>query len=427
MVSVLCGCLALAWIWLRPNPYTCTLTDGSVVKLEAFAFGQNSFPIYFGSRVEKLLCNGISKLCGAKAGMVPGYTNMTRRVQTNSAVVSLNSDSLGLWISRVGKKEPPSGFHCVVLNENHEEIGAGGRVLRMARDSKGAWFTAWEFKCFPRPCRRVTLRLLQQDTNHEWHPVGEFVIKQKDFKDYPRLVPLPLPQTMVLGDQDFILKALSTGPGPGTEQGWARFRTRASLGTRFKGIENDFWEPTLLGVSDGTPNKYTEFGLGSLPGHSGIEFAGMVSTNLPLSLRFRFMKTAGFSQDEIWTLKDVTVPSSGETNTLNNIRRFGDFTVALSEFSTGFGPISRDENSRWSRIRADVNPRSNGDDHMLISLIAVTDGSGKNYKESTVNMHLKDWTYLGMFTPTDVTRATLTFAVHKWQEIEFVARPSSAK
>jgi hypothetical protein len=42
-------------------------------------------------------------------------------------------------------------------------------------------------------------------------------------------------------------------------------------------------------------------------------------------------------------------------------------------------------------------------------------------------MKLEDWAYVGMFTPTNLSRADLVFAVHKAEEIEFAAKPTLAR
>jgi hypothetical protein len=42
-------------------------------------------------------------------------------------------------------------------------------------------------------------------------------------------------------------------------------------------------------------------------------------------------------------------------------------------------------------------------------------------------MNLTDWAYVGLFIPTNLSRADLIFAVHKPEQIEFTATPTVAK
>jgi hypothetical protein len=431
LLFVLCGgvcAVLLAWMFLGPNKNSRLLPDGSSLRLEIVGYGQNSFPIYYGSRLERLFCQAVTKVCGSKVGIVPGYTNMNQRVKLNSAVVSLQNASLGVWIANTKVKQPGTLRHCVVLDDQQQEIGTGARHLGTTRDSKGSLFTAWEFNCFPRRSKKITLRVMERGQNALWQILADFTIANPGFRSYPELLPTENPIIERAGENEFELTSVTTGiHEQGESAPWGRLWTRISTMTRVNGVETDFWIPTLLSVSDGTPNKYANLAHRASEKGNQVEFAGILDPREAVKLRLSFAKYKGFASNELWVLRDIPVPGSGKSTNLNRVHSFGDCTVTLSEFSTGLASHSEQENSRWSRIRADASPPRKKTDHLLISLVAVLDSKGINHKESGVNMDLTDWVYVGMFTPTNLLRADLIFAVHKSEEIEFTAKPKLAK
>ena len=193
-----------------------------------------------------------------------------------------------------------------------------------------------------------------------------------------------------------------------------------------EGKRSDAWSVMGLEAEDATGNRWQSQGYSRL-GDNAIATSGRVPTNELLKVRAKFMQQAEFDTNELWTVKDVALPSPGQFTVISNAAFTVDgTTITLRGVSApnvrfpGANGWSSNPSVHFTASRPTRGPLWH------LSVVDVLDEQGRRVssRQHPFPMQVMPGIPLSfpLVYPTNLTRVTVVFALHKPRTIEFMAR-----
>ena len=350
---------------------------------------------------------------------------------TNLIVVTVNRCSAPNWWSSLARLR--------VFDEQGDVYDARWGAHTMG--FPGEVVHGWQIRAFPRRSKTVGLRFLAQNSDGSWTNASEFTIRNPAYAAYPRWTPEPWPSTKSAGDLAVTLREFQSGGrmsghgGQGNEQTAAR-KTRLVFAFANEGRSVENWRVQKLTISDATGNRwfpYLDFVKQEFDWTTNgtVEFFGALwPGENAWRLDVEFVRTGGFSPDELWDVPPIRLPAPGLLTDLTNSWHHDGVTVQLVALASpttdhpgGFKWIAKwwgEEKNMVYSLALKVSPELK--DHRL-SVARVLDQEGREVE--VVQHGNQDYAEQALFLkPGETARELkLTFAMQRSRFLQFLARP----
>jgi hypothetical protein len=366
---------------------------------------------------------------------------------------------LGMGSGSLGLASYQGQTNVVVFTASEQPSGSGGPEALVVFDSDGNTVLAaqgastigsddgkrfrtikgWLLQAFPRRAKTLGLRFMRSGADHQtWQQMAELHIRNPLFARYPVWVPEPVPAPKIAGDLNVTLTGLQTGiclddPGRAAQANATQY-SRAIFTIQQLGRPDAFWRARSVEIVDATGNRWSPFippeSLKHNDQRNELVFAGALwPGEAAWKLRVEFARTAGFEDQELWTVRGLRVPQALQTLYLQNTMTNQLTILSLVAF-TG-GDADQPGNLKWlmekgdPRISVRAEPVPEG---WRLSLVRVVDDQGREAEFRSGN----EWGWsngeevFGLKLQPDASRVDCTFALHKSRFLEFLARPTFA-
>ena len=410
VIVLIAGISAGAFWWLG-RPQVIVLDNGDKLTLEGVTYGKHHAP--------------------------PGKktTTAAARARTRGIAFDTANNALVVWI----RQEHPAnrwpqyqlylydkaGTACVGSAGTRSNYGGGTNEI-----------VGVQFDSFPRRHGSFILRV------QEWVPNAGQVLNEKHFvvsnparAPFPKWTAEPLPIAKTDDDLSVTLTKLVSG----ADANFNRDRDNPDDAIN-KGVEAVFhvqqngtnavnWQPVSIATSDSTGNHQNAGCGGHWDGDEEIadyQF-GLWPDEPAWKLRVEFSQSSGFSDSELWTVKNIPVQPGTMQNYWNWTRSQTNTPFAQTTINgvvikiypiqqlTDMSPGSMPEALMF--MHTEAMPEG-----MRLTLLKLTDDQGRdisNWGWSTDSYGLRDM--------TGVTNVNLTVAVHQSHFFEFTVKPETEK
>ncbi len=250
--------------------------------------------------------------------------------------------------------------------------------------------------------------------------VGEFTIRNPQFRKYPVWTAPPPPITARVEDLSITLLDLVAGVGPGSlnhqpASNPAHSVTRADFRVERAGQLTQEWELVNVESGDATGNWISRFRGTFADGD--VKEGELMPHPWPAEsvwkLRARFSQRSGFLPSELWTLRGLPVRGSRETNNLTLQTNLQGILLAYT------GQARRSGLSGNHHFNIRLTPAQ--PDYRL-TMVKATDNEGREAKVENWSESPAEWGF-GLNVNTNATTLDLTVALHRTRYAEFLVKP----
>lgn len=382
------------------NPYTVRLADGREVTFGGLSYG--------------LEHNYVHERSGAKSQ--PGMHNIS---------IKSDSPSLVAWLLCKG------GQGSFLQADFVSVIDEAGREAELSRPSsifnpaELETVGAWQISNFPRRDAKIGIRFYSRDPAYKVHRMAEFWAPNPAPRKYPVWSVESGPVVKREGEVEYRLVNLvtdepiynATQPGPTPRTAWTtsifRVASRAQPATR--------WNIESIALSDAAGNV-------SIPDDSYFNRVGdflifsfnraFWSSETTGKIKAAFTRSAGFSSNELVTLKNLPVPSGTNSTTIQTQKKVGEVALHLEQLRRHMPPV-RMSSGQWNlELTAALIPETPG---LHVCIAEVSDQTGERISPGvTHKLPNGRQSFLFHTAPATVT-LNITFAIQKSHVVEFLA------
>jgi len=404
LLAALLGTLVVM-LWPSPGSsigHTIRFSDGTTLTLKAVTCGTEHY--YSSGRLWHQLLRLLPPKLLARFGARRDAFTTTR-------------PSIAFWLARGGSTQPTGDL--VLCDASG--FGVWGGYVMTHRGPSGAQVEGWAFEYWPRRAPTFTLRIYER--GRRWgqaKPIGEFTIRNPQFKKYPLWDAPPPPITARVEDLSITLLDLVAGVGPGSYDHQPASNpthsvTRADFRVERAGQLTREWELVNVESGDATGNWISRYnGTGA---EGDVKEAELMPHPWPAEsawkLRAAFSQRSGFLPSELWTLRGLPVWDSNRANSVTLQTNLQGVTLEY----TGQDRRSWLNGNHHFNFR--LRPAS--PDYRL-TVLKATDNQGRAAKVENWYESPSEWAF-GLNVNTNATSLDLTVAFHRTRYAEFLVHP----
>jgi hypothetical protein len=425
LTVVAAAVICIEFLWPDEGlPQSQTLPDGSVLKVEAVAFGTKlvyhevppkAWQLAIGQRLPYALAARVGWRFNTRdwsqIGMQDGMTG------------------LGLFTAREGLGQPTTdAIRVIVLDEHSNSLRLYDRGRsRLNLDNAGLHYhelQSWLFLAYPRRSKTFVVRFLREDgTGKADELVMQFHIANPHPGLYPTWTPEPWPATKNAGDLAVTLTDFTTGlsaiqPTRAAVENEMAV-TRLGLELQQNGRTNCPWQVKMIEVSDATGNRWNALGP-QLEGKRTMRLSGNLGTDESAwKLRVELAPTADISPDELVTFAGILVPPAGSNSPLALATNMDGFALRFKNIKTEKpgGKVKPPTMSVSISFETEGMPED-----CRLSLVKVSDEHGNKVPiNGSGELHWME--SFNLSVPTNTASLNCTFGVRKSRFVEFIAKP----
>lgn len=439
-VRLTSGLSARVWFWLlgstlavllgvgvwvviaRPFLQRQAMPDGSFMVLEQVSTGRN---------------HEFWKLTGWRATVASGLPAQLRAKLGASLIPHASgTDSVVFWIQRQ-LKEPNRYYQILratVVDAQGREADGVARAVHTAITSEET-FMAWEVSSFPATGQTLRLRFYLRDMRSNQIQQVEFTGANLARPEGRRWQPSALPVSVASGPTTFTLTEFRTGV---RDRFWkqpagtaAPHFTTARLQISQGGRPAAKWEVIRVRLEDRYGNVLIPERLEAIPQKEGLFLAfpgGFWDQTAGWKLQVELQQAGDFAAEDLWTVRGLTVPRSGElATTTAAAQRRGLLLQVLGIGAPGTSwPDGLPSSAEYPTLHARVAPSSS---RLLLSLVRAWDERGRNLDTApggpTVwSTFTEGWSSLPLAIPGETRHVNVTLALHRRETVEFIVQPT---
>jgi hypothetical protein len=424
-VSVLTAGIAVASIWWLRRPQIITLTDGSKLTLLGVEYGKHH--------------------------KFPTVKTTGRRVSGGPSSFETTNDTLVAWILSEHKGNQWGNFQVLVSDK-----AATACVASFARNSRqiktGMEVMGVQLDAFPRRDRKIYLGIMSYGQRGSQVAKSQFVISNPARGPFPKWTPDPLPDTQSDDDFDVTLtKLIAEGPSPYNRgNGVARNNpinkiVQIDFDAQQKGRSATNWRPVQIETTDATGNYVKGFinDYNRDGEKDGYFYQSGLWPNEPAwKVRIEFSRTAGFSDDELWSVTNIPVHAGSQqeaqsywswNNQMNPNRANAAFAeTTINGVHVKLFPVIQYANPNQFNggngkvvgviLKTDPDPEAVG---MRMTPLAVTDDQGHALNNQGASWGGGNYQYQ-FAEPRNIGSLNVTIALHQSRFVEFTVKPQKA-
>jgi hypothetical protein len=425
-VSVLIAGIAVASIWWLRRPQVITLKDGSKLTLLGVEYGKHhKFPTV--------------KTTGRRVGGGPNSFDTT-------------NDTLVVWILNEHKGNQWGNFQ--VLAYDKEATACVTSQFSNSRQIKtGTELMGVRLDAFPRRGRKIYLGIMSYGPRGQQVSTSKFVISNPvRGKTFSNWTPDPLPDTQSDDDLEVTLTQLvADAPSPYNRGTGAPKNdpinkiVQIDFDAQQKGQSVTNWRPVQVETTDATGN-YVKGWIN--PNYqngqaSGYFYQPGLWPNEPAwKVRLEFSRTAGFSDDELWSVTNIPVHAGTQQDAQsywiwNNPMNRGQSKAAFAETTINGVHVKLFPAIQYSgqnpgmggngkvvsvTLNTDPDPETSG---MRMTPLTVTDDQGHVLNNQGASWGGGNYQYQ-FAEPRNIESLNVTIALHKSRFVEFTVKPQKA-
>jgi hypothetical protein len=393
-----------------------TLADSSVVQLKEEAF-EHKIRVRTGHRWQDYLGTILPEPWAKKLGagfIIVGDSNRF------AAVLKIQ------WKGYFSGPGPSPDLRATTFDQH------GCEFCLSTPNQSFSWFDAetiiFVFAEYPRREKTIGLRLYQSGTNQTWKTVTEFQIPNPKSRSVPARKAEAKPIKRTIEDQEFALTELKSGilartwPPQPLKPGEA-----PGVVINFRLPSNGDWElADFKGISDALGQtvgrgSYSSAGLRNGEFQVCVD-GGLCVQEAAWKVELEFMRKDRFPEKELWTLRAVPAPGTGEP-TPHPVET--NFFGAELRFQTIASPQSTYAKQIRS-VRLDI-PLAHIVCHRLptgtrIKFVGGIDNAGRKVVGTSTGGNGLDYLF-GLKIPEGARTVDLTFAVTKPVAVTYLVKP----
>jgi hypothetical protein len=407
------------------------LADGSMLEIRQVTLASDfQYKHQSGPRLLRLVEPILPTFIKNRLALSSGSFGFGSDGNTNLFVITVNSSQAqGRWSDL--------GSRLVVFDElgNSHDGCWGASTLGMP----GEVVHGWQIHAFPRRSKTLGLRFLSQGTNSRWEVAAEFQIPNPAMRNHSQWTPEPWPVTRSDGDLEVTLREFQAGApfdfrGKAGDEKTAPRQTHAGFELRQAGQSATNWTIQKITISDASGNRWSPFlgyGLGSVT-NGILEFAGALwPGENAWKLDVEFVRTSGFTPDELWESPSIPIPTAGVATNFNARFQHDGATVELvglaspqTDHPDPFKWIAKywgdEDKTKIVSLAVRISPAL---DKRRLKLLRAVDQNGRDARQ--VEHRNEDHAEQAfLLNPDDgATTLKLIFALQRSRFVQFIARP----
>ncbi len=397
-----------AWVVSkRQAPPAFTLSNGSVLTFEGATFG-TTHDVPGDPRWLRLLPKGLSRILPV-AWRGPGST------------MSTPAPVLMLWFNRFGPQVSSGDWLCTIVHNDGFEASLNNSTYF----GRSTPTNTMEGGPGPVTRRERMLRVRVYEWNRSAGTdrlLGGFTMPNPAPISDARWIAPALPATARDGDFEATLSELSSGRFPTLSA--HRDIGRATIRIMEGGVPSTNWQIEMIIGTDATSNQL-RMASTRISAEDGAQRLVLSPAPWPsevynLSVEFSRLAQGPFAAEELWTLRDLIVPTKGGFSDVNINTNLNGIQVLFRGIAT------RGSQPTWTwfpigeqALKFELSPNPKG---YRFKLVSITDDQGRKVSEVTVGINGTNCA-IGLNLSNDVQRLNVTVAMPKSRFLEFTAQP----
>ena len=403
LLALLAGLVVILW----PSPgssigHTIRFSDGTTLTLKAVTCGTDHF--YGRDRLWQQLLKHFPSRLAARLGARQDAFTTTR-------------PTICFWLARGGGTQPTGDL--VLCDSSGFGVWSGYEMTH--RGPPGAQVEGWAFDYWPRRAPTFTLRIYER--GRQWgeaSPIGEFTIRNPQFKKYPVWEAPSPPMTARVEDLSITLLDLVAGVGPGSfnhqpASNPTHAVTRADFRVERAGQLTQDWGVVKVESSDATGNWIDRYWGTFADGE--VKEAELMPHPWPAEsawkLRAGFSQRSGFLPSELWTLRGLPVwDSSGTGNVTLQTNLHGIVLEYTGQARRSWLKGNHQFNFRLKPASPDYR----------LTIVKAADDQGREAKVEGSYESPGEWVF-ALNVNTNAGSLDLTVALHRTRYADFLVKP----
>jgi hypothetical protein len=410
---VIAGVAIDAFLWLH-KPQIIKLPDGSRLTLIGATYGKHHV-------APKIKIGG----------------KLTRG---NGAQLDSPDNALVVWIEAEHKANEYPNYQLMVYDKANTAC-VGTYQSSQSQINNKIHIIGYMFNAYPRWDRSMIVRVLANGSGGQRVAKEQFVVANPKRVSVPKWTPEPLPDTQSDNDLSVTLTKFVCGvPGFNSGRGVsAKDPMNKAVLAAFRCEQNGAaatnWQPVRIETSDASGNHAQNYSWSSSRDQNGdatMTYQWGLWPDRPWKLRVEMSQTAGFSNDELWSITNLPVnPGSQQDlwNYDNNNRRippaFAETTLAgihlkiypVIQFTNQMS--GNGDKPGGFRVQADKAL-----DGMQLTLVKAEDENGRRIPFYGGSGSGGNSRQIQLQNLRNAKSLNITLAIHKSRFVEFTAAPA---
>jgi hypothetical protein len=414
------GIAVAAFLWLR-KPQIITLSDGTKLTLVGVTYGQHH--------------------------VAPKIKVAGGRVRGGSAQIDSTNDAVVVWIEVEHKPNQYPNYQLMVYDkENTACVSSWTRTQSQIKN--GVEIQGFMLGAYPHRGSKIYLHIMNYGPRGQQTAKGQFVISNPvRGKTFSKWTPDSLPNTQSDGDLDVTLTKLAANAQLPYNRGNGVSKNdpinkcvQIDFDAQQKGQAVTNWRPVQVETTDATGNYIKGWINDYRQNGQKSEYfyqPGLWPDEPGWKVRLEFSRTAGFTDDELWSVTNVPVRAGTQQNaqifwgnqnsdktktvfaetSINGIHVKIFQAIQYASQNPGFGG-----NGKVISVTFKTDPDPEGDGMRMTPLI-VTDDQGRKLNNQGASWGGGNYQY--EFTePRNIQSVNITIALHKSRFVEFTVKPT---
>ena len=413
--ALVIGIIGASIWWLR-RPQVITLSDGTKLTLIGATYGKHHV-------APKIKIGG----------------KLTRG---NGAQLNSPENALVIWIEAEHKANQYPNYQLMVYDKaNTACVGTYQSTQSQINDKVSV--LGYMFNAYPRWDRSMNVRVMSNDSGNQRVAKEQFVVSNPKRVSVPKWTPAPLPNTQTDGDLAVTLTKFVCGvPGFNSGSGVsAKDPMNKAVLTAFhceqNGIAATNWQPVRIETLDASGNHPQANSWSTSRDQNGdptLTYQWGLWPDQPWKLKVEMSQTAGFSNDDVWSVTNLPVNPGSQSELWNynsNNRRspaaFAETT--LNGIHLKIFPAIQFTNANYGNGQKPGGFRIQADkplDGMQVTLTTATDENGRPIPFYGGSGWGGDSRQIQLQNLRNATSLNLTLALHKSRFVEFTVKPQTS-
>ncbi|MDB6024057.1 MAG: hypothetical protein JWM68_280 [Verrucomicrobiales bacterium] len=414
-----------------PISQPATLSDGSILHVQALTYGTNHF-------VGGTLARMVSKLPQS------WQASLTRLAPRLLKVRSMRTTEpeFRMWFDCVpattnsAAPDPFLELTTFLATDDGFVSGEQESLYPLMSGIESVGFKSW-----PRRGHRVQLHLFQNDQKSKLKTHLVIAIENALYEESATTWQAEsLPVTKMAGDVEVTMLDFTTGYGIGTTQtGLPGGKRKTTYDLRKEGVENhsvctlrivdnispsNVWEVTYVTLSDASGNSVKSRSMSWKNESQQAKFSPSLWPNeTAWKVACEIKRSIGFATNELLTFKGVPVPSLNQSNAVSIITNFNGASIALTHIVRKPAPGDSWSSSDLSEIGL---TNSTLPESVHLNLVSIK-AHGKEVAGSGSSTGANERQYFVQSFPEDAKTVDITMSLQKSRTVEFLVKPEIAK
>ena len=413
ILLVIAGITVDAFLWLR-KPQVITLNGGAKLTLLGATYGKHHVPPK-------------TKIAG-------------RSSRGNGAQLDSPDNALVVWIEAEHKPNQYPNYQLIIYDKaNTACVGTYQSTQSQINDKVN--IMGYMFNAYPRWDSSMIVRVMLNDSGGQRVAKEQFVISNPKRVSVPQWTPEPLPDTKSDNDLSVTLTKFICGvPGFNAGRGVSskdpmNKAVLAAFHCEQNGVAATNWQPIRIETSDATGNHGQNYSWSSSRDQNGdatMTYQWGLWPDQPWKLRVEMSRTAGFSNDEVWSVTNLPVNPGSQQDLWNfgngNRRTPPAFAeTALNGIHLKIYPAIQFTNMNYGNGEKPGGFRVQADktlDGMQLTLATAADENGRPIPFYGGSGGGGDSRQIQLQNLRNAKFLNITMALHKSRFVEFTVKPA---